>query len=153
MFQIQIIPYQPEHQEAFRKLNHEWITNYFWLEEADNKMLDDPEGYILKQGGFIFMALLNQQIVGTAALLKNPDNSFELAKMAVTEKAKGMKIGYYLGLKALEKAREMKAERVELLSNRILKPALSLYEKLGFAEVPLPPNDYKRADIKMEIRL
>jgi GNAT superfamily N-acetyltransferase len=99
------------------------------------------------------MALWNNEVVGTAALIKNPDNSFELAKMAVTERAKGMKIGYYLGLKALEKAREVKADRVELLSNRILKPALGLYEKLGFVEVPLPANDYKRADIKMEIKL
>ena len=148
---VTIISYQPSCRNAFRDLNHEWITKYFVLEEADHKMLNDPEGYILEKGGYIFMALLNGEPVGTAALLKNPDGSFELAKMAVTEKAKGLKIGFALGQVALEKAREVNAPKVELLSNRILKPALSLYQKLGFTEVPVPPNDYRRADIKMEI--
>lgn len=149
---VQIVVYQPIHQAAFRELNHEWITKYFALETADNNMLDDPEGYILAKGGYIFMALLHGEPVGTAALIKNPDGSFELAKMAVTDKAKGLKIGYALGLAALEKAREVKAPKVELLSNRILGPALNLYKKLGFTEVPLPVTDYQRADIKMEIR-
>lgn len=149
---FQIVPYTSEYQHAFRHLNHEWITHHFEIEEADNKMLNDPEGYILAKGGFIFMALLDQEPVGTAALLKNPDGSFELAKMAVTDKAKGLKIGFALGKVALEKAQEEKAPYVELLSNRKLAPALNLYHKLGFKEVPLPENDYQRADIKMEIQ-
>ncbi|HSI91570.1 MAG TPA: GNAT family N-acetyltransferase [Adhaeribacter sp.] len=148
---LQILPYASAYRKAFRDLNHEWIRQYFELEEADNKMLNDPEGYILDKGGFIFLALLNGEAVGTVALLKNPDNSFELAKMAVTPKAKGLKIGYALGIAALEKAREEKAAKVELLSNRKLAPALNLYFKLGFREVPLPPTDYQRCDIKMEL--
>ena len=147
----QIVPYSAQYRNAFRNLNHEWITKYFELEEADNKMLDDPEGYILAKGGFIFMALVNEEPVGTAALIKNADGSYELAKMAVTDKAKGLKIGYAIGKQAIEKARALNAPRIELLSNRILSPAINLYKKLGFTEVPVPANYYKRADIKMEI--
>jgi len=150
---VRIVPYTAAYHQAFRQLNHEWITRYFALEEADNKMLDNPEGYILEKGGFIFIALLNEEPVGTAALLKNADGSYELAKMAVTDKAQGLKIGYQLGLVCLEKAREMQAPKVELLSNRKLAPALNLYQKLGFTEVPVPANDYQRCDIKMEIQL
>jgi len=73
---IQIIAYSPVYHNAFRNLNHEWITQFFTLEEADNRMLEDPEGYILNKGGFIFMALLHNVPVGTAALIRNPDNSF-----------------------------------------------------------------------------
>ncbi|MBK0404038.1 GNAT family N-acetyltransferase [Adhaeribacter sp. BT258] len=149
---VEIIAYQTLHREAFRDLNHEWITKFFALEAADSNMLENPERYILEKGGYIFMALLHGEPVGTVALIKNPDGSFELAKMAVTDKAKGLKIGYALGKVALEKASEIKAPKVELLSNRKLAPALNLYKKLGFEEVPLPPNDYQRADIKMEIR-
>ena len=147
---FQIVPYSPVYREAFRDLNHEWITRYFVLEEADNNMLDDPEGYILNPGGYIFMAVLKDEPVGTAALIKNPDGSFELAKMAVTDKAQGLKIGYALGAAALQKARELNAPRVELLSNRKLEPAINLYRKLGFEEVPVPKNYYARAEIKME---
>jgi GNAT superfamily N-acetyltransferase len=150
---VRIIPYTEAYRQAFRDLNHEWITRHFTLEEADNKMLDDPEGYILDKGGFIFIALLQDEPVGTAALLKNADGSFELAKMAVTDKAQGLKIGFQLGQVALEKARELQAPKVELLSNRKLTPALNLYHKLGFTEVPVPANDYLRCDIKMEIQL
>lgn len=150
---IRIVPYSSRYHHAFRQLNHEWITKYFALETADNNMLDDPEGYILKPGGYIFMALLNEEPVGTAALLKNPDGSFELAKMAVTDKAQGLKIGYALGAAALQQARQLQAPRVELLSNRKLTPALNLYRKLGFEEVPVPENYYERADIKMELWL
>ena len=150
---FQIIPYISAHQQAFRDLNHEWITKHFKLEQADNNMLDDPEGYILAKGGYIFMAMLHEEPVGTAALIKNPDGSFELAKMAVTDKAKGLKIGQALGMAALEKARELNAPKVELLSNRKLEPAINLYRKLGFEEVPVPKNYYERADIKMEILL
>ena len=149
---FQIVSYNPAHRQAFRALNHEWITKHFKLEEADNNMLEDPEGYILNRGGYIFMAILNEEPVGTAALIKNPDGSYELAKMAVTDTAKGLKIGQALGEAALQKARELKAPKVELLSNRKLTPALNLYRKLGFEEVPVPKNYYERADIKMEIK-
>ncbi|MFT2009139.1 GNAT family N-acetyltransferase [Pontibacter sp. 13R65] len=150
---VQIIDFEPEHTAAFRELNEEWITRYFELEEADLKSLNDPQGYILSKGGFILMALYKGKPVGTCALLKEENGVFELAKMAVTEKARGLKIGLALGEAALAKARLTGASKVYLVSNRQLLPALQLYQKLGFKEVPLPPSIYKRADIKMEIPL
>jgi GNAT superfamily N-acetyltransferase len=149
----EIIAYQPEHQAAFRALNEEWITRYFRLEEPDHRMLQDPQGYILERGGYIFMARHAGKIVGTCALLKEEDGSFELAKMAVTPEAQGLGLGYLLGQAAIQKAQEAGAPYVFLLSNRRLTPALTLYQKLGFVEVPLPASDYQRADIKMELRL
>ena len=35
----------------------------------------------------------------------------------------------------------------------VLAPALALYRSLGFAEVPLPRTDYRRANIKMVLEL
>lgn len=150
---IEILPYQPAHQAAFRALNHEWITAYFALEEPDNRMLNDPQGYILDQGGYIFMARYRGELVGTCALPREPDGNFELAKMAVSPKAQGLGIGFRLGEVALAQAWAAGARHVELLSNRKLAPALSLYQKLGFVEVPLAPSEYQRADIKMVISL
>ncbi|WP_187264506.1 GNAT family N-acetyltransferase [Pontibacter beigongshangensis] len=150
---IQIVDFKPAHATVFRELNEEWITRHFALEEADIKSLNDPQGYILDKGGFILMALYNGEPVGTCALLKEEDGVYELAKMAVTEKARGLKIGKVLGEAALAKARAAGAGKVYLVSNRTLLPALSLYRKLGFAEVPLPPSIYQRADIKMEVLL
>ncbi|MBC6991836.1 GNAT family N-acetyltransferase [Hymenobacter sp. BT491] len=149
----EIILYRPEHQPAFRALNHEWITHYFQLEEPDNRMLDDPQGYILDQGGHIFMASYQGQLVGTCALLRETDAVFELAKMAVTPSAQGLGIGRLLGEAAIAKARALGIRQLELLSNRRLSPALALYRKLGFVEAPLPASEYQRADIRMVLDL
>ncbi|RTQ48464.1 N-acetyltransferase [Hymenobacter gummosus] len=150
---VDILPYQPEHQAAFRDLNVEWISRYFVVEELDRRMLDDPEGYILALGGYIFMARHQGRIVGTCALIKEPGGVYELAKMAVTPSAQGLGIGWRLGEAAIAKAREIGAHELELLSNRRLAPALSLYRKLGFVEAPLPASEYQRADIRMVLPL
>lgn len=150
---VEILPYQPEHQAAFRDLNVAWITRYFVLEDLDRRMLDDPQGYILDPGGYIFMARHQGRLVGTCALIKEPGGVYELAKMAVTPEAQGLGIGWLLGRAAIDKAREIGAHELELLSNRRLAPALALYRKLGFVEAPLPPSEYQRADIRMVLAL
>lgn len=92
------------------------------------------------------------EIVGCCALIRIAPDAFELAKMAVAPAARGKGIGAMLGRAAVERARRMGAGRVELLSNTVLHPAIHLYRKLGFIEVPLGPTDYRRADIRMELR-
>lgn len=150
---VEILPYQSAHQAAFRDLNVAWISRYFVLEDLDRRMLDDPQGYILAPGGYIFLARYQGRIVGTCALIKEPGKVYELAKMAVTPEAQGLGIGWQLGQAAISKAREIGAHELELLSNRQLAPALALYRKLGFREAPLPPSEYQRADIRMVLPL
>lgn len=148
---IRIVPYEDRYHKEFRDLNEEWITQYFELEALDRAALEHPHEHILDKGGFIVMGLLNGEAVGTCALIKSGDDQFELAKMAVTDRAKGKGIGLLLGLEMLKIAKEAGAGKVILLSNRKLLPALTLYRKLGFEEVPLTETGYKRANIKMEI--
>jgi GNAT superfamily N-acetyltransferase len=148
---IQIIDYKPEHQKYFKDLNVEWISTYFKMEEADYKALDNPDGYILKTGGYIYVAQYEGKVVGVCALIKINDEEYdyELAKMAVSPKAQGKSIGYLLGKKALEKAKLLGAKKVFLESNTVLTPALNLYRKLGFQTVTNRPSPYERSDIQM----
>lgn len=150
---VEIIDYSPKFHEDFKHLNYEWIEKYFQLEETDRQVLNHPDEKILKQGGYIFMARHNGEIVGTCALIKLNGNTYELAKMAVTEKAKGKGIGWLLGQAAINKAHELKAETVFLESNTILKPAINLYQKLGFRKVAGKPSSYQRCNIQMELKL
>ena len=149
----EILLYDPAYKEAFRRLNHEWINKYFELEELDNQILDDPEGYIIAKGGNILFARYQGEMVGTCALLKINDTTYELGKMAVTEKVQGLKIGQYLCQAAITEAKALGATNLELYSHRSLQPALHVYRKLGFRDVPCPPSGYKRSDIKMELDL
>lgn len=150
---VSILDYTPAHALAFKELNQAWIERYFEMEELDHKSLGDPDGYIIARGGHIFMAEYQGELVGACALIKVDGTTYELAKMAVTDKAQGLKIGRRLGEAAIQKAKELGATTLMLLSNRKLDTALHLYRRLGFVEVPDTFNDYKRADIKMEMAL
>ncbi len=150
---IQIVDFNPFYAQSFYDLNHEWISKYFVMEEADEQSLSNPQSYIIDKGGLILMGLFQGEAVGTCALIKEGEGVFELAKMAVAPKAQGLRIGRLLGERAIERARKAGAHTVYLVSNRKLTTALSLYTKLGFVEVPMAPSIYQRADIKMELSL
>jgi len=149
---LEILEYKPEHQRWFEALNREWIERYFWMEPLDIKILQHPHKHIIEKGGTILMASLDNKIAGTVALKYVAPEVYEFTKMAVAEKYRGNKIGQKLAEAALEKAKQQGAEKVILYSSTKLAPALSLYRKLGFVEVPVD-GPYKRSDIKMELRL
>ena len=151
--EVQIVDYTPADQPAFRRLNEEWITKYFRMEESDYKALDHPQEYILDKGGHIYMAVYKGDTVGTCALIPMPDGGFELAKMAVSPRAQGLGIGFLIGRACIEKARALGAHRVYLESNTTLKAAINLYQKLGFRKAAGPPSPYERANIQMELIL
>jgi GNAT superfamily N-acetyltransferase len=125
------------------------------MEKNDYESLDDPEGYILNGGGHIFVALLEAKPVGVCALLKRKDAvyPYELAKMAVAPEARGKHIGWLLGQAIIEKTRELGGRNLFLESNTVLKPAISLYQKLGFKKIKGPPTPYERCNIQMELKL
>jgi len=147
--QVKVIDYTQQYQSAFKQLNEEWITQYFKMEATDYKSLDHPDEYIIDKGGHIFIALYNGEAVGTCAMIKMEDNTYELAKMAVSPKAKGKGIGFILGQACIIKAKELGAQKLYLESNTILKPAINLYYKLGFKKVTGVPSPYERCNIQM----
>jgi DNA-binding MarR family transcriptional regulator/N-acetylglutamate synthase-like GNAT family acetyltransferase len=163
--EVRIVDCTPQYYKDFRRLNEEWITKYFRMEEADYRSLDHPEEYILNRGGHIFIALHKGEPVGTCAIIRRtpaPDGEagagrplqapiFELAKMAVSPAAQGMGVGLLLGQVCIDKARALGSKRIYLESNTKLKPAINLYHKLGFRKIVGPPSPYERSDIQMEL--
>ncbi|MFK7946267.1 MAG: GNAT family N-acetyltransferase [Saprospiraceae bacterium] len=151
MTQLNIINYEPKHQPIFKALNEAWISKYFRMEAIDYEALNHPDTKILNSGGAILMVEYNGEIVGTCALIKMSPTKYELAKMAVSPTVQGKGIGYQLGMAILEKAKSLGAKTVYLESNTILTPAMKLYEKLGFVEIPRTPAPYERCNIQMEV--
>ncbi|MFT6642076.1 MAG: DNA-binding MarR family transcriptional regulator [Flavobacteriaceae bacterium] len=150
---IEIIEYSSKYRSQFSALNIAWIEEHWEMEEADYSALNDPEEYILKPGGYIFLALYNKEVVGTCAMLNKGNATFELAKMAVTPKAKGRGIGFLLGSLVIEKAELLQAERIYLESNTLLEPAINLYKKLGFQKSHGVTSPYDRCNIQMELKI
>lgn len=147
---VTIIPFSDELKEAIKTLNEEWLKRYFKIEPKDEKILSNPQKYIIDQGGLIFYAQYNNTIVGTVSLIKINETDFELSKMAVTYGVQGLGIGKKLLDHCIQVASEQQMKKLILYSNRKLIPAIHLYEKYGFVEVALEDGVYERADIKME---
>jgi len=151
MGNITFCKFDSKYAEDFKEINLEWIKKYFIVEPHDMEQLSNPQEYIIDGGGEVLFALEDDKVVGTCALIKTGDNEYELAKMGVSPNAQGKQIGYKLGMYTLETAKALGAKRIWLESNRRLTPALNLYSKLGFQEVPVTETPYARADIRMEL--
>ena len=150
---IKVVPYERRYKSAFKELNEAWIRKYFKMEDADHKALDDPQNYILKNGGYIAIALDGNRTIGACALVKMDERTFELAKMAVSPDVQGKGVGYLLGKHMIGVARKLGAKKLYLESNTILKPAINLYYKLGFVKMTGRPSPYERSNIQMELTL
>lgn len=117
----------------FRSINAEWIEAMYNMEQTDEDVLDHPRERIVEKGGdILFVEAAGLGIVGTCALQKTGESQYELTKMGVLEKARGLKAGEYLLKAVIERARQKGAERLYLLSNKKSEAAVHLYEKLGF---------------------
>jgi len=152
---VEIVDYQPRFRKSFARLNLEWIERYFTVEPIDKRILEDPEGQIIANGGSVLFARLDRKIVGTVALIRHDSTTFELTKMAVTEKARSLQVGKRLALAAIEHAKARKARKILLFTNPKLIAANALYRQLGFkplsvsrAEIP-----FRRPSIAMELSL
>lgn len=149
--------YSDELAGAFHDINAEWITAMFRLEQTDRDVLDNPRERIVDAGGVILFAEARDLgVVGTCALRKTGESSFELTKMGVLESARGRKVGEFLLDAVLRRAEQLEIETLYLLTSSICAPAIHLYEKLGFVHDAGIMRDYgaryERCDVAMLYR-
>ena len=145
-----IRPFRHGDGDAFRDLNLAWIRQHWIPEAGDWASLGHPEEKILSPGGAIFMAEVEGEAKGCCALIHHGGGRFELAKMAVDPSAQGLGLGAALGEAIIAEARARGGTVLFLESNTVLTPAMALYARLGFHEVPLDHAAYDRCNIMME---
>jgi len=150
---IEIIEFTENIRDYFKKLNFEWLEKFFLVLPSDEHVLTNPKESIIDKGGYIYFAKADIEIIGTFALIKVDDKTYEIAKMAVTEKYQHQGIGKKLMDFAIQKAKGLNAELVILYSNTELKIAVNMYAKFGFQVIPKTDFHNERANIKMEMKL
>ncbi len=150
----EIVPFAAEYKADFVRLNEIWIEKFFKMEAADMRILENTDA-ILDGGGAIFFAKLDGKVVGTCAILNLGNGVFELAKMGVDEEYQGRGIGFDLVSACIKEAKRQNAKVITLETNSALKPAISLYKKLGFVQVEALAHEteYARADYFMKLDL
>ena len=152
---VTCVRWKPKYKSHFKRLNLQWIEEFFQLEPHDREVLDDPRKHIMGAGGEILFAIDETgEVLGTCALAKISEHQFELCKMAVDRAARGRGIGSALMRIVIEHVRAMGANELVLETSSKLTAAIKLYEKFGFARVPLNKNSvYSRSDTAMQLQL
>lgn len=138
----------------FHDINAEWISAMFALEPVDREVLENPQSRIIDGGGTIlFVEADGQGIIGTCALQRTGPGRFELTKMGVRDRARGLKAGEFLLDAAIARAAMLRAELLYLLTNARCAAAVHLYEKRGFVHDPAIMAEYgaryERCDVAM----
>ena len=152
MDNLKIVPFNKDYKPAFEFLNRAWIEEYFVMEEEDLKTLQNPESYVIEKGGEVFFAILDGEVVGTAAMIQTDKGIYELAKMAVARQFQGLGIGKKLLKRCIDFSKEREATEIFLITNDSLKPALSLYLSFGFVlNDQNDDNRYERGNTKMNL--
>jgi ribosomal protein S18 acetylase RimI-like enzyme len=145
--------WDPAFRDAFRALNVWWLERWFEVEPIDLEVLDDPEGTLLAHGGEIWFAVAGGRALGTCALKDHGEGRIELTKLGVDPSVHGGGMGQALSERIIERFVARGGRVLFLETNTVLEPAIKLYEKLGFVELPNPVRSpYERSNYYMEWR-
>jgi len=148
------VRWHPMYKSHFKRLNLQWIEEFFQLEPHDQEVLDDPQKHLIDAGGeVLFVVEAEGEVLGTCALARVEKHRFELCKMAVERDARGRGIGAALLQAAIDRARAMGATELVLETSSKLAAAVKLYEKFGFEHVPLAGAGYSRTDTAMRLTI
>lgn len=147
--------YHKKYEQAFKDISIGWLEEYFSVEDVDLIQLNNQHELIIKPGGEIF-TLLNEkeQVVGVTAMIDVEDHA-ELGKMGVKKGFSGNGYANPLMFEAINwaKARIQKYSHVGIHTASKLTPAVTLYKKFGFYNVPLEAAPHKRTDTQMKLDL
>jgi GNAT superfamily N-acetyltransferase len=121
-----------------------WVP---WLRETvgrnpeaeDLEVMADPAAYYRRSGGEVFLALIDDAVVGAVAVKGLEASGFEFCKLVVAEAARGHGVGRALVETCLQFAAEHVGPALYLQSFNALDVAFGLYRRMGFVDASPPP--------------
>jgi len=130
---VEIVKFTPELAKYFYSINAQWVNDMFVMEDIDEKVLSNPQKYIIDKGGQVWFAINKELgVIGTCAVKNAGNKWFELTKMGVLEKARGLKAGEILLKQVIKDCNNIHMDTLFLLTNKKCEAAIHLYEKNGF---------------------
>ncbi len=131
--EVEIVKFKPELAKYFYSINAQWVSDMFVMEEIDEKILSNPQKYVIDKGGQIWFAIHKDLgVIGACAVKNFGDKWFELTKMGVLESARGLKAGEILLKQVIVDCNKADIDTLFLLTNHQCEAAIHLYEKNGF---------------------
>lgn len=129
--------------EYARSMGDKWIHSSIGKDLADGLMRYSPP-----KGRLLLAITEDEEAAGIAALSYIDDDTCELKRVYVREILRGDGIGTALSKAALRHARWIGYKRAVLSVYRTNTAAITMYERLGFVDVPA----FKDSDIKDQLR-
>lgn len=121
----------------------------FSSEESEFDLKDIEKTYLENGGIFIVVETQDNEIIGTAALLKIDSATAKLRKMYVDKAYRGMKLGEQLLDQILKIAENRRFETIYLETVHTMNAAISLYRKFGFETIEGEVIISPRCDLMM----
>lgn len=139
---INILDYTPSLKQSFKTLVGNWLSEMLHdkFEEEDLFTLNNPDVAYLLNGGFVFFAEYNNEIVGCVALKKIDENKFEFAKLIVKKEARKLGVATKLIERCITRCNENRISELWLQTTNKLTEAHRLYYKMGFIDKDAPDS-------------
>lgn len=139
---LKVTPMQPDQITAFAEIWIPWLKATMGLspEPEDLRAMADPLAFYGESGGAVFLAFLDDEVVGAVAVKGLGAAGFEFCKLVVTEAARGHGAGRALVDACLNYAAAQGGPWLWLQSFNKLDVALGLYRRMAFADAPPPPE-------------
>jgi ribosomal protein S18 acetylase RimI-like enzyme len=128
-------PFAPGDQHAARTLILQGLGDRFgFIDETLNPDLDDIAAHYLARGHLFLVALCQQKLVGTGALLIQPDQVGQIVRVSTDHAYRRQGIASSVCLQLISLARQHALSQLIVETTHDWYDAIRLYQKLGFVE-------------------
>lgn len=140
--QVQVLDFKPSLKHHFTNLVAPWLSGVLngTLEKEDEFTVYHPDEAYLLTGGFLFFAMQGGICIGTVALKRLDENTFEFAKLFIDPNARKLGIATKLIERCISRCKENAATQLWLQTTMRMPDAHKLYYKLGFDDKDAPPQ-------------
>lgn len=148
---MEIIEYDSRYKKEFADLNTEWLEKLYYIESYDQYAIDHVEE-LVESGSMVYFAIENDEVLATCMIQPLGDDVWEICKLAARGQYTGTGAGSAVLKKCMEYAVNHGAKKLCLITISGLKPAIHLYKKFGFKEIPYRKDIWRseKADVEME---
>lgn len=140
MTSLLISPMQHAQRNRFAAIWIPWLRDTMGRapEAEDLQIMAAPDRYYRAQGGEVFVASLQGEVVGAVAVKRLGEAGYEFAKLVVADTARGHGAGRALVQQCLDFVQAQGGPALYLQSFKALDIALDLYRRMGFVDAPPP---------------
>lgn len=149
---MKIVPYEPKYRDDFVRLNTEWLEKLYYIESFDQYSMDHIDE-LIQNGSMAYFAVdAADRVIATCMTEPIGDDVWEICKLAAVGQYTGTGAGSAVLKACMDHSISHGARKLCLITISGLKPAIHLYKKFGFEEVPYRKEVWhsEKADVEME---